>query len=217
VGHRSGFIDVGVAVKVREIAPVCISAALPGCGHIAAGKHFKGLLLFLFFGFALDGFLYGHFQHLLAPEQGTSAAYVVALVAGLGLWAYAVGDTLALAARSRRIEAKADVADAHIRQALAAYLADDYDGAGAALKGALRINPDDPDALFHLGAVHAAAGRPRPAARAFRKCLRCDLDGKWEREVHARLQRLHAPPDAAASTQPAVEESSPPETTGGPS
>ncbi len=185
-------------MKVREIAPVCISAVLPGCGHIAAGQHAKGLLLFFLFGFAVDGVLYGRAQSFLRPEAPGSAVYTIALLLGMGLWVYAVGDTVAIALRSRRIEAKAEVADSHIRQALVAYLADDLASATDFLRAALRVNPRDPDALFHLGVVHARAGRHRQARRALRRCLRADHDGKWDAEADAELRALEAAPAHAA-------------------
>lgn len=199
--------------KASLVIPVCVSAVLPGCGHIAVGQHGKGLLLFFLFGFAVDGVLYGHAQFFLRPEQGSSALYVLALILWLGLGAYAVTDTVRLALRSRRVEAGTEAADAHIRQALVAYLADDLGAAETAARAALRANPNDADALFYLGVVYAQTGRRRLARRAFGRCLRCDADGKWEDEVEARLQALDAAPTGATSD---ASPSSPPAPGGSP-
>ncbi len=211
-------------MKIADVLPPCISVVLPGCGHIAAGRHAKGLLIFFFFGFAVDGIVYGRAQFFLRPEQGSSAVYVVSLIAAIGLWAYAVGDTVRLALRSRRVEAKADVADDHIRQALVAYLGEDFDAAEATCKAALRINREDADALFYLGVAQAHAGRTRQARRTLRRCLRADVDSKWDDEAWMHLRQLDAEQaggsgqkDEAAPREetPAGEEAAAPQTSPG--
>jgi tetratricopeptide (TPR) repeat protein len=179
-------------VKLSQAIPVGISLALPGCGHIAAGRHLKGLLLFFLFGFAVDGVLYGQAKAFLRPDQPTPTACTVALFLGIGLWGYALADTVALVRRAGRVAASASVADAHVRQALVAYLANDLDAASAALRSALRLDPTDADTLFYFAVVLAHTGRPRHARRFFRRCLRWDREGKWEAEVQAQLRALDA-------------------------
>jgi len=191
--------------------PICLSVVLPGCGHIAAGRTAKGLLLFFLFGFAVDGFLYSQAQSILPPEQAGVAPTVVrylALGGGLLIWAFAIGDTMALALRRRRIEALADAANARIRDALVAYLRGDYAGAVKALRAALRINDQDPDALFHLGVVCAHMGQRRKARRALHQCIRHDHDGKWDSEAHEQLRALDTipPPAPPARSKPKEED-----------
>ena len=186
-------------MKASDIVPVCISAAVPGGGHIAAGRPARGLALLFLFGCAVDGILYAKAQSTLPPEYAAPGTYYAALIGALLLWAFAIGDTTAMTLRRRRIEAQADQSDAHIRQALAAYLGEHYDAATEALRAALRIDREDPDALFYAGVVHAAAGRRRQARRALRACLRHDHDGQWDDEAVAHLRALDATPPPAAS------------------
>jgi len=190
------------SVSLRQVIPVGISLALPGCGHIAAGRHLKGLLLFFLFGFAADGVLYGQAKAFLRPDQPTPTVCTLALLLGIGLWAYALADTVALVRRTRRVAASASVADAHVRQALVAYLANDLDAASAALRAALRLDPTDADALFYLGVVLARTGRPRHARRFLRRCLRWDRESKWEAEAQAQLRALEAGGPVIAPPRP---------------
>jgi tetratricopeptide (TPR) repeat protein len=189
-----------VVVKVSRVIPVCLSAALPGCGHIAAGQAGKGILVFFLFGFALDGWLYSQAQSILPAESTTPALAFVrygAIALGVILWVFAVADTAALALRRRRIETMADAANAHIGDALVAYLRNDYDAAVKALRAALRVNDQDIDALFHLGVVYAATGQRRKARRALYRCIRYDHDGKWDNEAQEQLRALESTPPSS--------------------
>jgi hypothetical protein len=192
-------------VKLTQFIPVGVSLALPGCGHVVAGRHLKGLFLFFLFGFAVDGVLYGQAQALLRPDQPVPAICTLALLLGICLWAYALVDTVGLARRSRRMEANAPVTDAHVRRALVAYLADDLDTATTALRAALRMDPTDPDALFYLGVVLARGGRPRQARRLLHRCLRWDREGKWEAEAQGYLHALATGASAVAPTPVTVQ------------
>ncbi|MFP4057210.1 MAG: tetratricopeptide repeat protein [Candidatus Brocadiia bacterium] len=191
-------------MKPAHIAPICLSAVFPGCGHIAAGRPARGLLLFFLFGFAVDGFLYTQAQGILpAAERPAHVAAVryAALAAGLVLWGYAVADTTALAVRRRRVAARSQAADSHIRESLVAQLRDDPQGALRALQTALRINDQDPDALFHLGVAYARLGQRRKARRALRRCIRYDREGKWDDEAFAHLREVEG-----AAPEPAKEQ-----------
>jgi tetratricopeptide (TPR) repeat protein len=197
----------GTSVKPSYLLPVCVSIALPGCGHIAAGRPAKGLLLFFLFGFAVDGFIYSHVQGLVPPERASANAatlvYWAALAGGILLWAFAVADTAAIALRRHRVEAMSDVATAHVREALIAYLRADYRSAVQALRAALHIDDHDPDALFYLGVVYASLGDRRKARRSLRRCIRHGRDGKWDTEARSHLKALEAPPQKAPAPPPA--------------
>ena len=202
-------------MKANHALAIGLSAVLPGCGHIAMGHPGRGLLIFFLFGFAVDGVIYGHVNSFLPPQHAATTTYTLALVAGILLWVIAVADATRLVRRERRAETQADLATAHVRRALVAYLAEDLRAAVAALGDALRIDPRDPDALFYLGVVHAHAGQRRQAQRALRRCLRHDLDEKWEREIHAQLRALDAAPpkppepEPPPSTQPPADDGEP--------
>ena len=180
-------------MKLRHIVPVAISALVPGFGHLVAGRPGRGVLLFFLFGFAIDGLLYSHVQSLLPPQEAALPPLNIrnaSLALGAALWLIALADVIAIEMRKRRIESKAGEATEYIRQALVASLCDDWRAAARALHAALRINPRDADALFHIGAVYAASGHRRKARRALHRCIRSDHDGKWDKQAAEQLDAL---------------------------
>lgn len=194
-------------MKIAQTAPILLSAAFPGIGHIAAGKALRGILLFFLFGFAVDGWVYSQAAGVLPPEQTPLSVPTLrngSLALGAVLWAFAVLDTLGIALRRRRIAAKAEVADGHIRRALVAYLRSDYQGALKELRSARRIDDQDPDTFFHLGVVYACLGQRRKARNALHRCIRYDHDGKWDTQAQDQLQALDA--HAARPSAPAPAE-----------
>lgn len=201
-------------MRIAHLIPILLSALLPGMGHIATGRVLKGIAVFFLFGFALDGWVYSRAAAVLPPERsllGPAALRNASLALGSLLWAYAVLDTAAIALRRRRIAAKAEAATGHIRDALAAYLRNEPQAALASLRAALRINDQDPDALFYLGAIHASLGQARQARKALHKCIRYDHGGKWDAQAQDQLlaleprepERRPAPPAPAETTQEA--------------
>ncbi|NQT86136.1 hypothetical protein HQ560_05185 [bacterium] len=194
-------------MKTAQIIPIALSVFLPGCGHIAAGRPGRGILVFFLFGFAIDGYLYSQAMSIVPADQAGSASTIHALsiVGGLLLWAYAVADTTRLGLRHRRIEARADDATGQLREGLVAYLRDDLHAAVLAYQGALRINDQDPDSLFHVGVAYAHLGQRKKARRALSRCIQYDNDGKWDDEAAEQLRHIEAVPDGAAAPNPTAE------------
>jgi tetratricopeptide (TPR) repeat protein len=195
-------------VKIAETIPVALSAVLPGCGHIAAGRQGKGLLVFFLFGFSVDGYLYSQALSILPADQAAAAPTIriLSLASGILLWTYAVVDTARLARRHRRIAARADEATTHVRDGLIAYLRDDYAAAVQALQSALRIDDQDADALFHIGVAYAHQGNSKKARRALNRCIHYDHDGKWDEEAGEQLRHLDAAPGRRIAGPETVEE-----------
>ncbi len=182
-------------MKIAQVIPILLSMLMPGVGHIAAGRALRGILLFFLFGFAIDGWLYSQAASVLPPERSALDIPTIRnLSLGLGalLWAFAVLDTVAIALRRRRILAKADVADAHIRGALVAHLRNEPEAAIKELRAARRINDQDPDALFHLGVIYAGLGQRAKARKAFHQCISYDSEGKWDAHAQEQLRALEA-------------------------
>ncbi len=195
-------------MKIGRYVPIAISAILPGLGHIAAGRTATGLLLFFLFGFAVDGYFYSQALGVLPAGVAPASPELVRTVSLAGaavLWLLAVADSTRIALRRRRLESRAHEATAHIRDGLVAYLRNDLRAAARALHAALRINDRDPDALYHLGVVYAAAGHRRKARRALQRCIQFDGRGKWDAEAHDHLRALDAAPPAPAAP-PATKE-----------
>jgi len=164
------------------------------------------LVLFLL-GFAVDGYFYGQAMSIVPPEEAGSAGtiHTLSIIGSVLLWLYAVGDTTLLALRHRRIEARADDATAQLREGLVAYLKDDLRASVRAYQQALRIDDQDPDALFHVGVAYAHLGLHKKARRALNRCIQYDHDGKWDDEAAEQLRHLEAAPDGVPVSTPTAE------------
>ncbi len=187
-----------------QIISIVLSALLPGSGHILVGRPLRGILVLFLLGFAVEGYFYGQIAPL-DPPGWSGTIYVISIIGGVLLWGYAVADTTRLALRHKRIEAKADAAIAQLREGLVAYLKDDLRAAVRAYRGALRIDDQDPDALFHVGVAYAHLGLHKKARRALNRCIQYDHDGKWDDEAAEQLRHLEATPDGVPISTPTAE------------
>jgi len=196
-------------VKIAHVVPILLSVVLPGTGHIAIGKTLKGLLIFFCFGFAVDGWVYSQAARVLPPEHSVLSIPALrrgSIALGALLWAFATFDMARLALRRRRLLAKADVADGHIRDALVAHLRNDSEAALQELRAARRINDQDPDAFFHLGVLYASRGERKKARKALLRCIRYDHEGKWDTHAQQQLRALEAPAPRSSARAPAARE-----------
>lgn len=196
-------------MKIAHVIPILLTLLLPGTGHIAIGKALKGLLIFFCFGFAVDGWVYSQAASVLPPEHtflSVPALRRGSIALGALIWAFAAFDMARLALRRRRLLAKADVADAHIRDALVAHLRNDPERALRELRAAHRINDQDPDAFFHLGVLYASRGDRKRARKALLRCIRYDQEGKWDTHAQQQLRALEASAPRASAPAPAARE-----------
>jgi len=76
------------------------------------------------------------------------------------------------------------------REAMAAFVAGDFDGAEENLNEILRTNALDGDCIFLKAHIALARGRKRRARRLFRKCRDFDEEGKWAWEIKSTLETL---------------------------
>ena len=199
-------------MKLAQAIPVCLALAVPGAGQIALGRPARGILIFFLFGFAVDAWFYSQAQSILPPGHASMSVPHIrfaAIALGALLWAFGLLDTLGIALRHRRIAAKADLANAHVRDALVAHLRGDPEAARKALLAAHRINDQDPDTLFHLGVVYATLGQPRKARRVLHRCIRYDDEGKWDNEARERLLALDGKEREGGKVKVKVEEEGP--------
>ena len=104
---------------------------------------------------------------------------------------YAVSAALSawVLARKRFCAAPGDV-DGLYREAMAAFVAGDFEGAHGHLNEILKGNPLDCDCMFLKAEMALARGRKRRAKRLFRKCRDFDEEGKWAWEIQTALEKL---------------------------
>jgi tetratricopeptide (TPR) repeat protein len=65
-----------------------------------------------------------------------------------------------------------------------------YDAAISRFKEALRDQPDNTDALLHLGEAYEKKGNPAAAIRNYRHYLRLLPEAKDARKIRERIERL---------------------------
>jgi tetratricopeptide (TPR) repeat protein len=155
---------------------------VPGAGHVFLGRAPRGIFLFFWFLFFVNAWLVAPVLSAwaLSPDpKGMLAA------AGV-IWLYAVLDLLRILIWRNR-KALDDAKRERFLGAFGLYLRGEYARARQKLKGVLRMDRDDPDAMFHIAMTYKREGIPRLAKRYFRRSLRVDPWRKWEDEVRREL------------------------------
>lgn len=167
-------------------------AAVPGLGHLYVGRQWRGLLFFGIFALAVNGYFTG-VQMTRSPTRAVrQVGQHVRLFCAIGaaaIWLYSVLDVARL---SKQFETKPlrERKDYHFKRGLHHYLAGAFESACGEFLTVLKLDPMDVDARFHLGMTHRALGQNRRAARAFKRCLADDPDGKWKWEAEAQLKQV---------------------------
>jgi tetratricopeptide (TPR) repeat protein len=163
-----------------------ILSLVPGWGHVYWGREFLGLSLFtvaavLGFAFLNGLFIYqGPGRGLLVWSSGLLLGVCEVVV-----WVELFVRTLPARQRREEEERERLIAEGSI-----AYLRNDYERAVDLFRQCLRINPQDVDAMFRLGVVHARAGDGRQARRWLNSTLRHDVEERWSWEVGRELEQL---------------------------
>jgi len=165
-----------------------VLALIPGFGHFYLGRQWRGLFVFGLFALAVNGM---YLAVGMGQGFGNVGEHVFVLCRGaaVAVWAYSL---LHVAHLVRRFETRALIErkDYHFKRGLVQYLAGSFGTAEAEFRAVLKLDPTDADARFHLGMTCAALGRPRDAAKAFRRCLADDPAAKWEWEVKGQIEKL---------------------------
>lgn len=163
-----------------------ILAVIPGFGHLYLGRHWRGLVVFAIFALAVNGM---YFAHELGPAETAAYAFSLCRGAAAAMLAYSllhIAHVARLLARKPVPERK----DYHLKRGLTQYVGGAFDGARAEFLSVLKLDPMDIDARFHLGMSCKALGERREAAKAFKRCLADDIDGKWQWEIETQLKEL---------------------------
>jgi hypothetical protein len=160
---------------------------VPGLAHIAVlDRPGTGTALFVLFVAGADAALAGLY---LVGDRLSGPLYAAGCGVAGAAWLAGFLDVARLAL-FRDYERRAATRAALSAEGVRRYAAGDYAGARKAFRGCLSIDHRDPDVLFWYACVEARLGKPRRAARSFRRCRKYDAAGRWEfpiREQEARF------------------------------
>jgi hypothetical protein len=173
-----------------------LAGLLPGLAHVLVlDRPGKGVLLFVLFVLGADAAVAG--RYLVEAEWAPDLYVYGCLVAGLS-WLAAWLDVARLVV-FRDYEGRAALKRERSREAVRLYAGGQIQKAGAALRRCLALDPRDADVLFWYGAVQVRLGRTRRARRAFRRCRKHDLEGRWAFQIEDQERRLGEPRELAVS------------------
>ncbi|MBI4834035.1 MAG: tetratricopeptide repeat protein [Planctomycetes bacterium] len=165
--------------KSTKLTAVALSI-FPGLGQILTGRYMRGFILFFSFLLFMD------FALVIIPclwsdyyVRDISRALVISSVL---IWCYNIMDILRIVwwlERASLTEKKAPF----FQKTIAYYLQNNFPEARKELKNILRLDRDDADALFYLGAIAHREGKYPAAIRFFHYCLQLDQTEKWRWEI----------------------------------
>jgi hypothetical protein len=167
-----------------------IAGLVPGLAHVLVlDRAGAGTALFLAFIVGADVAVAGRYlvEAEWAPDLYT-AGWVLAAAAWLGSWL-----DMARLTVFRDWEKRAALRKQWSSEAVRLYAGGHLQKAGAAFRRCLSLDPRDPDALFWYGCVQARLGRQRRARRAFRRCRKHDLEGRWSFQIVEQERRVAEP------------------------
>ncbi|MCK4909362.1 MAG: hypothetical protein KAS70_05640 [Planctomycetes bacterium] len=159
---------------------------LPGLGQIIMGRYFRGTVFFLSFVILVD-LAFIIFPTLWGPAEARQLSNLLILIA-LFIWAYNIFDIIRIVywrERASLQERKKDL----FREGLTLYLRNDLHEARKIFSRILKLDRDDPDAIFYLGVIARYLDQPRRAARLFQRCLSLDETEKWRWEINEHLKK----------------------------
>jgi cytochrome c-type biogenesis protein CcmH/NrfG len=167
------------------LAPLVLSL-VPGWGHIWLHRPVRGMTLFLLVFGALNlALLMGLGIRVDLPR----GLFHPVLAAAAGIYVYSVVDVarLALWTASRSAQAKRQTL---FKKVVAHYLKGEHGQAEEAVRGMLRIDPQDTSALVYLGMIHGARGRRGKAIATLKRARRLHSDETTAKDIERELRRL---------------------------
>jgi len=166
---------------------------VPGTGLVLLGRLVLGVLLGVWWGLTLSGFV---LATLVWPDG--AGPIVAVLLAASAAAAYVLAQFLCCVRRraaARHLES--DRRDEMFKEALVATLQGRLDDAEATCKSLLRLDTDDVEATLHLGTLARHGGRREVAFRYLRRARYLDDGGRWDFEIGRELAALNEPQSAA--------------------
>ncbi len=156
---------------------------IPGAGHVFLGRFARGLVLFFWFAFFVNG-------SAVAPVFETHGVRVDprGFLAAAGLiWLYSTLDLLRILIWRNR-KALEEKKREKFLSAFGFYLKGEYGRARSKLRSVLGMDRDDADAHFHIAMTFKREGMKRLARKHFRLALSVDPFRKWAEEVRRELR-----------------------------
>lgn len=163
---------------------------VPGLAHVLVlDRAGAGTAYFVLFVLGADAVVAGRY---LVEADWASDLYAAGCVISGTAWLASWLDMARLAV-FRDYEKRAALKKQWAAEAVRLYAGGHLQKAGGAFRRCLSLDPRDPDVLFWFGCVQARLGRPRRARRAFRRCRKHDLEGRWSFQIVEQERRLGEP------------------------
>jgi hypothetical protein len=188
---------------------------VPGLAHVLLlDRTGLGTLYFMLFFAGVDAAFTGRF---LLKSESASDLYTAgcALAVPVWLWAYIDMTRLILL---RNYEKRAAMRKTLSSEGVHLYAEGKMRAARKAFRACLALDHRDPDILFWYACVETRRGKFGRARRAFKRCRKYDLDGKWNFQVgeqEGRLPALEAAAKEAAKARKAAGIAEPGDTASG--
>ena len=178
---------------VGRLAQALIAGLLPGLAHLLVlDRAGIGTLDFVLFVLGVDAAVAGLW--LVEAEWAPRLYDAGCLLAGAA-WLASWLDMARLAV-FRDWEKRAAERKARSEEAVRLYAGGQLQKAAGAFRHCLSLDSRDADILFWYGCVLVRLGKARRARRAFRRCRKHDLQGRWTFQVEEQERRLDEPREA---------------------
>lgn len=168
--------------KSTKLTAVTLSI-FPGLGQILTGRYLRGFVFFFSFLIFMD------FAFVIIPcVWGVSDVKKALEISSVIIWCYNIMDILRIVwwrERAHLTEKKTPF----FQKTITYYLQNNFPEARKELKKILRLDRDDVDALFYLGAIAYQEGKIGRAKCYFNWSIQLDPNEKWRWEVSEFIAR----------------------------
>lgn len=167
---------------------VCLvlTAVVPGAGHLWRRQYMRASAFLLFFIGAIDGYVSAYYLVSDAEVQTWLASWSLLVMAVV--WSVAMAHMLYLCFFFDEEEWRRRIDDL-FAVGQEQYLRGEYSAALKTFSQGLKLNREDVDMRLYLGLTYRSLGRRHRAKRAFRRCGKLDVEGKWKWEIAEELKK----------------------------